>query len=176
MIHNLFTLLEWIKVNLARRLNPFIEEVRGKLIFFFHKNIKWAFMFVLILLRNLFEIISYQLVIVSFSHQNFSSFCFTIIFLKVHIIKSRVSKNRKFLTQPLAIPIINPFMFFTMALKLTLQPRIQRSKMIFDAMVESGLKFIWVKYLNYSFLPSRTNRLTFSHINLNMNHTVRKRF
>ena len=149
MVYNLLSLLERIKINLACWLNPFKIEMRGKLLFFSHYVIILPF----------FKEITHQFTVVAFPNKYFFILNF-IALVKVYIIQGWICKNRELIAQPLISSLIQPFMLLAVANKFTLEPTVNWSIVKFDIIIRVSSKFIWIEYLNCTFLPSGTYRFS----------------
>lgn len=165
VIDNLFTFLERVKIYLSRRLHPLEKEVGWKLFFFTHHLIVLFFL----------EIVGDKFAIVSFAHKDVSSLYF-LTFVEVHIIECGVCEDWELIWKPFVGSLIEPFVLGTVTLKLAFEPAVDWPVVILNVMVKFRLKFIGIEHLDSAFLPSCSNRFAFSHVNLDMYHSMRKRF
>lgn len=179
MINNLFTFLERIKINFTWWLNPLIEIMRRKLIFFFHKNVLNFIPFFLKFQIFVMKIILDKFTIIAFANHNHPSLLFALVPLMpidLNVIKGRVSKDWEFFTEPFPIPLIFPWMFRTMAFEIALKPWVYWSVVMLHIVVKSWFEFIWREYLDCPFLPTGTQRFALPHVYLDMHHPMGKRF
>lgn len=63
-----------------------------------------------------------------------------------------------------------------MADELALEPAVNRPVVPLNVVVKSRCELVGVKHLNGSLLPSGSNRLAFSKVDLHMHHLMRERF
>ena len=165
MIYNLLVFFEGIEIYFPSWLDPFKVEVRIKLLSIRENTI----------LLLLFKKFTNQLWIVSFPNKNILHFLLYLCTSR-NIIQSWVCKNREFITNPLIIPIIKPFMLRAVTFKDTFEPLINGSKVKLNTMIEFGLKLITLKHLYSAFLPPSSNRFPFSEVDFNVDHLMRERF
>ena len=63
-----------------------------------------------------------------------------------------------------------------MTFEFALEPAVDGAVVVLNVMIESRLKLVGIEDLYGSLLPSCTDRLAFSHIDLDVNHPMRERF